>query len=100
VNFPAEHVITVDREVEAAPKVGPSKYLGVSWKKSKRRWITQIWGNGRPIYLGAFKSEEEAALKYDEYAPSFGRYIQIVKVHGSYTSPGCRALGSLKALLL
>eukprot|EP00613_Pedinella_sp_CCMP2098_P018127 CAMPEP_0171769984 /NCGR_PEP_ID=MMETSP0991-20121206/53252_1 /TAXON_ID=483369 /ORGANISM="non described non described, Strain CCMP2098" /LENGTH=285 /DNA_ID=CAMNT_0012375093 /DNA_START=62 /DNA_END=917 /DNA_ORIENTATION=+ len=73
VNFPAEHGVAA----EAAPKGGPSKYRGVSWSKSKRKWITQINIDGKPTYLGAFESEEEAALKYDEHASYLGRPVNF-----------------------
>lgn len=38
-----------------------SKYRGVAWDKTNRRWIAQVKVNGRHINLGRFDSEETAA---------------------------------------
>lgn len=42
-----------------------SKFKGVGWSKSNRRWISQIRINGKRIHLGSFEDEEEAARAYD-----------------------------------
>jgi hypothetical protein len=47
---------------------GTSKYLGVSWSKSSRKWISHIAINGKAKHLGLFTDEIQAALKYNEYA--------------------------------
>jgi hypothetical protein len=54
---------------------GKSKYLGVSLNVAKRktkpsceRWVATIFINGKNKNLGRFKTEKEAALKYDEVA--------------------------------
>ena len=41
-----------------------SKYVGVSWSQSNRRWVAQITTDRKYRYLGVFKSEEEAANAY------------------------------------
>jgi hypothetical protein len=58
---------------------GVSKYLGVSPVKHKTcvRWDARIFSNGRRKYLGSFKSEEEAALAYDNAAK---------KIHGEFAN--------------
>ena len=51
-------------------KNASSKYFGVILFKSKGRkshWRTTFRVLGKIIYLGDFKSEYEAAKKYDEY---------------------------------
>jgi len=45
-------------------KIGTSKYTGVSWKKSNKKWYSQIYINGRFMYLGLFDCEIEAHEAY------------------------------------
>jgi len=41
-----------------------SSYVGVSWSKRNKRWISHIWINKKTKYLGSFKSEKMAAICY------------------------------------
>ena len=41
-----------------------SSYKGVSWKKSAKKWISQIQVNKKPIHLGYFKCELAASIAY------------------------------------
>lgn len=45
-----------------------SKYIGVYWSDSSKKWYARIRNNGEQIYLGVFASEIEAAKAYDEKA--------------------------------
>lgn len=55
-----------------------SKYLGVSWVKSKRKWIAQIKLNHRSIHIGAFLIEKDAAIAYDKAAlEHFGEFANL-----------------------
>lgn len=59
-------------------KVSSSKYKGVCWDKSRNKWICHIKINGKSRFLGRFKSEKEAALKYNFHAKLlFGEYAAI-----------------------
>lgn len=50
----------------AKPKKATSKYRGVCWSKSKRRWVAQICINGSPQFLGRFFNEIDAAKAFNE----------------------------------
>lgn len=41
-----------------------SKYTGVCWDKSIKRWVSSIKINGKSKYLGCFKDEYKAHLAY------------------------------------
>jgi len=41
-----------------------SKYIGVSWHKSRKKWQSQIRIGGKQIYLGLFDCELKARLAY------------------------------------
>jgi hypothetical protein len=44
-----------------------SKYVGVSWNKFARKWVSQIHINGKQKYLGSFNTEIEAYNCYKKY---------------------------------
>jgi len=43
-----------------------SKYIGVTWSKSSKKWMAQIRKDGKNEYLGLFLSEIDAANAYNE----------------------------------
>lgn len=45
---------------------GASKYTGVSWDKSLKKFRSNIWINGRLKHLGVFKNEDEAGRAYQK----------------------------------
>ena len=53
-----------NRKVE----VGTSKYKGVSWDRSKSKWVARIGVNGKSLQIGRFMTETEAAIAYDKAA--------------------------------
>jgi hypothetical protein len=57
--------------IENSQNVGKSKnntsgFLGVSWKKSNRKWVAQIMYNGKKTHLGLFDTAEEAHDAYQK----------------------------------
>ena len=45
-----------------------SQYKGVSYDKKKKKWITKVTlGHKKPRFYKEFKTEEQAALAYDNY---------------------------------
>jgi hypothetical protein len=56
-----------------------SKYRGVSWCKSRSKWVAQIHHTGKHHNIGRFDNEKEAARAYDTSA----------RAHGNYSSSGC-----------
>jgi hypothetical protein len=60
--------------------VGPqsSEYKGVQWVKADRRWKAQICVDKRPITVGSFGSEIEAAVAYNAAATRyFGEFALL-----------------------
>lgn len=60
------------------PTKHSSKYKGVYWKKTKKRWIASIYMNGKQFWLGTFHNEKTAASAYDEAARElFGEFAYL-----------------------
>src|SRR5678815_2653841 len=47
---------------------GVSRYKGVTWDSSRRRWLAQIKNHGPNVNLGRYDSEVDAAHAYNEAA--------------------------------
>ena len=64
-----------------AQKNCSSKYKGVSWKKSKKRWLARITVQGKTIYLGSYLSEKNAAFAYNMAAMEhYGDFARLNEV--------------------
>ncbi len=47
---------------------GTSKFKGVHWSNSRKKWCVAIWFKNRIIPLGRFVKEVDAAIAYDKKA--------------------------------
>jgi len=59
-----------------------SNYKGVSWDKTRCKWVAYIKFNGKVKNLGRFNNEEDAALEYNKWAKEkFGVYGVLNNIH-------------------
>jgi len=49
-----------------------SRYRGVTWEPTRRKWKASIYVNSRSINLGRFDRERDAAQAFDESSLQFG----------------------------
>ena len=63
-----------------------SKYRGVSWSKTAKKWVSKIEINRKTINLGYFDNEEEAGKYYINALKSFNNNEEIVIKKGTKTS--------------
>lgn len=58
-------------------KLGYSAHKGVTWHKRDRRWQARIIVNSKPLHLGYFTDEGEAAAAYASAAAThFGQFAR------------------------
>ena len=55
-----------------------SKYLGVTWQKSNKKWQAQIRANGKHRVIGYFEDETEAAKAYDRAAKLYHKEFAVL----------------------
>lgn len=56
---------------------GASKYKGVSWNKQQKKWVANIKVDKKPVFLGYFNNEEDAALAYNFTAHfHYGEFVK------------------------
>jgi hypothetical protein len=82
VNFPLhegmEQAVKGRKDRSTVPNVNrPSKYVGVTWGKMKKKWDTKIMINGKSKSLGYYDDEKEAARMYDEQAALLGKPVNF-----------------------
>jgi hypothetical protein len=61
------------------PSNNKSGVKGVSWHKTTKRWYVKIVVNKKPLYIGSFKSLEQARLS---------AYLARIKHHGDFANHG------------
>lgn len=55
-----------------------SRFKGVSWSTQSGKWRVQLHANGKPIYVGEYRDEREAALAYDKAAKEkYGQFASL-----------------------
>lgn len=63
-------VITNRENLSKDKTGGTSRYVGVSWKKQKNKFVAQCWHNNKLKYLRLFNTEQEASKVYNNYLNS------------------------------
>ena len=65
-------------------KNSSSKYKGVSYYKPSSMWRARIKIDGKAKHIGHFKTEEEAAVAYNEYAIKYHKdFCCLNEIEGS-----------------
>jgi hypothetical protein len=57
-------IVTTRENANRKHLVSTSKYVGVSFNKSFNKWVSQIFVNGKPKYLGYYNTEIDAHNAY------------------------------------
>ncbi len=55
-----------------------SRYKGVAWSKTHKKWRARIQVNGKRIFLGGFHDEIQAARAYDKAAKKYHREFAVL----------------------
>jgi hypothetical protein len=73
------HATRAQNQHNQTQRVGASsRYKGVYWYKTTRKWSAQIAVNGHGKSIGYYTSERDAALAYNEAARKyFGEYARL-----------------------
>lgn len=59
-------------------KDNSSGYKGVSWGKKRKRWIAQMYIDGKNKQIGRYKTPQEAAMAYNQACTSiYGEFAYL-----------------------
>lgn len=78
--------LITQRQNTSKDRIGKSKYTGVSWCKSRNKWMAKIQLNGKPKYLGRFKCKIEASQYYQNAVKSIESNNKIKFKRAVFTS--------------
>lgn len=81
------HNLRIANTMQQALNKGPyssSEYKGVSFKTANRKYVAQMQGLGKKIYIGLFDSPTDAALAYDGAVLEFWSQIPNDPISGNY----------------
>lgn len=74
-------VVTINKEFQSSyTQVVPkykSKYVGVSWDRTNKKWIANIRIDQKSFYLGSYTSEDDAARSFDARAAPLDRPVNF-----------------------
>lgn len=65
---------------------GKSKYKGVLWDNKSECWQSRIFSQGKSIFLGNFRNEQNAAQAYNEAALKYFGEFSALNVIDGYTT--------------
>lgn len=63
-----------------------SKFTGVSWDKLTEKWISQIFVNGKVLYIGRFTKQIDAYRYYKKALKSIKNGTEIIVIESNFTS--------------
>ena len=73
-----ECTITQNNRNKSSHVRSTSKYLGVSFDKSRNKWAVSLCYNRKRVYRGRFNDEKNAALAYNREAKKyFGEFANL-----------------------
>lgn len=71
-------ICTQKQNLQNKKSSGACKFKGVSYDKSRSKWMAQIKYDGKKKTIGRFSTETQAAIAYNLYAShNFGEYAKL-----------------------
>ena len=70
-NLKAATIVTNNRNCSLQQN-NKSGVVGVSWSKSRQKWVAMIWHNSKPVPLGRFVEKDDAILARQDAEKLYG----------------------------